>query len=130
MPGSRWGFIAGTDLRTGQIVWMHRNGTIRDADPVPLPPIKLGVPGIGGPILTAGGVAFLGAFIDNYLRAYDVNTGEQLWDHRLPAGGQATPITYSAGGRQFVVHVAGGHGSIGTKAADYVIAYALPKARR
>jgi quinoprotein glucose dehydrogenase len=121
-----WGYVAGADLRTGQIAWKHKNGTVEDLAPVPLP-LKLGVPGIGGPIITAGGVAFLGAAVDNYLRAYDVTTGEQLWQHRLPAGGQSTPMTYTAGDRQFVVHVAGGHGSIGTKPGDYVIAYALPR---
>ncbi|AWK85320.1 glucose/quinate/shikimate family membrane-bound PQQ-dependent dehydrogenase [Azospirillum thermophilum] len=122
-----WGYVAGVDLRTGQIAWKHRNGTVQDAGPVPLPPIRLGVPGIGGPMITAGGVAFLGASIDNYLRAYDLTTGRQLWEHRLPAGGQATPMSYMADGRQFVVHVAGGHGSIGTTPGDHVIAYALPK---
>jgi quinoprotein glucose dehydrogenase len=122
-----WGYVAGVNLRSGEIVWRHRNGTIQDSGPVPLPPIELGVPGIGGPIVTAGGVAFLGASIDNYLRAYDLTTGEQLWRHRLPAGGQATPMTYTAGDRQYVVHVAGGHGSVGTEPGDYVIAYALPR---
>lgn len=121
-----WGYVAGVDLRTGQIAWRHRNGTVQDAGPFPLPPIRLGVPGIGGPIVTAGGVAFLGAAIDNYLRAYDVSTGRMLWEQRLPAGGQSTPMTYAVGDRQFVVHVAGGHGSIGTQAGDYVIAYSLP----
>lgn len=121
-----WGYVAGVDLRTGQIAWRHKNGTVRDAGPFPLPPLKLGVPGIGGPIVTAGGVAFLGASIDDFLRAYDVATGRMLWQQRLPAGGQSTPMTYTAGGRQFVVHVAGGHGSIGTKSGDYVIAYTLP----
>jgi quinoprotein glucose dehydrogenase len=122
-----WGYVAGVDLATGDIAWMHRNGTIRDAGPIPLPPIRIGVPGIGGPIITAGGVAFLSAAIDDYIRAYDVTTGEQLWQARLPAGGQATPMSYAVNGRQFVVQVAGGHGSIGTKAGDYVIAYALPQ---
>ncbi|GLK72421.1 membrane-bound PQQ-dependent dehydrogenase, glucose/quinate/shikimate family [Ancylobacter dichloromethanicus] len=122
-----WGYVAGADLRTGKKVWMHKNGTIRDAGPVPLPPIPMGVPGIGGPMLTASGVAFLAASIDDYIRAYDVATGAQLWELRLPAGGQATPMSYEAGGRQFVVQVAGGHGSIGTKAGDYIIAYTLPQ---
>ena len=121
-----WGYVAGVDLRTGQIAWQHKNGTIQDFAPVPLP-LKLGVPGIGGPIITAGGVAFLSATVDRYLRGYNMTTGEQLWEHRLPAGGQATPMTYLHNGRQYVVHVAGGHGSVGTKAGDYVIAYALPE---
>ncbi|QCP85674.1 glucose/quinate/shikimate family membrane-bound PQQ-dependent dehydrogenase [Cereibacter sphaeroides] len=120
-----WGYVAGADLRTGDIAYMHRNGTVRDMTPLPLP-LKVGVPGIGGPIVTRGGVAFLGAAVDDYLRAYDVTTGEQLWQARLPAGGQSTPMTYEQDGRQFVVIVAGGHGSVGTKPGDYVIAYALP----
>ncbi|WP_404927567.1 glucose/quinate/shikimate family membrane-bound PQQ-dependent dehydrogenase [Mesorhizobium sp. ORM16] len=122
-----WGYVAGADLRTGQIVYKHRNGTVYDMTPLPLP-LKVGVPGIGGPMITAGGVAFLGAAVDDYLRAYDLTSGRQLWQARLPAGGQSTPMTYTvADGRQFVVIVAGGHGSVGTKPGDYVMAYALPK---
>lgn len=121
-----WGFVAGADLNTGKTVWMHKNGTVRDLSPLPLP-FKMGVPNLGGPILTAGGVAFLSGTLDNYVRAYDASNGEQLWQARLPAGGQATPMTYTgADGRQYVLVVAGGHGSLGTKAGDYVIAYALP----
>jgi len=77
--------------------------------------------------MTAGGVAFLTSTLDYYVRAYDVSTGEELWKSRLPAGGQATPMTYTAADdRQFLLVVAGGHGSLGTKAGDSVIAYALP----
>ncbi|RTL92317.1 MAG: glucose/quinate/shikimate family membrane-bound PQQ-dependent dehydrogenase [Hyphomicrobiales bacterium] len=122
-----WGYVAGVDLKTGNIAYKHRNGTVYDMTPLPLP-LKVGVPGIGGPIITGGGVAFLGAAVDDYLRAYDLTTGRQLWRARLPAGGQSTPMTYTvADGRQFVVIVAGGHGSVGTKPGDYVMAYALPK---
>ncbi|TZG31755.1 glucose/quinate/shikimate family membrane-bound PQQ-dependent dehydrogenase [Agrobacterium sp. B1(2019)] len=121
-----WGYVAGADLRTGDIAYKHKNGTVHDMTPLPLP-FKLGVPGIGGPMITKGGVAFLGAAVDNYLRAYDLTTGKQLWEARLPAGGQATPMTYSLeNGKQYVVMVAGGHGSVGTKPGDYVIAYTLP----
>ncbi|WP_067336105.1 glucose/quinate/shikimate family membrane-bound PQQ-dependent dehydrogenase [Stappia indica] len=121
-----WGYVAGADLRTGEIAYKRRNGTVYDMTPLPLP-FEVGVPGIGGPMITAGGVAFLGAAVDNYLRAYDLTTGEQLWRARLPAGGQATPMTYALeNGKQYVVMVAGGHGSVGTKAGDYVVAYTLP----
>lgn len=121
-----WGYVAGADLRTGEVVYKHKNGTVEDMTPLPLP-FKLGVPGIGGPIITKGGVAFLGAAVDNYFRAYDVTTGKQLWETRLPAGGQSTPMTYTTDdGTQYVLIVAGGHGSIGTKAGDYVMAYKLP----
>jgi quinoprotein glucose dehydrogenase len=121
-----WGYVAGVDLRTGRIAYMHKNGTVHDMTPLPLP-FKVGVPGIGGPIMTKGGIAFLGAAVDNYLRAYDVTNGRQLWETRLPAGGQATPMTYTTSdNKQYVVMVAGGHGSLGTKPGDYVIAYTLP----
>ncbi|MBO0133087.1 glucose/quinate/shikimate family membrane-bound PQQ-dependent dehydrogenase [Agrobacterium burrii] len=121
-----WGYVAGADLRTGDIAYKHKNGTVYDMTPLPLP-FKVGVPGIGGPMITKGGVAFLGAAVDNFLRAYDLTTGKQLWEARLPAGGQATPMTYALeGGKQYVVMVAGGHGSVGTKPGDYVIAYTLP----
>jgi quinoprotein glucose dehydrogenase len=121
-----WGYVAGADLRTGRIAWMHRNGTVRDLSPVPLP-LRMGVPNLGGPLLTAGGVAFLSGTMDYYVRAYDVEDGRPLWESRLPAGGQATPMTYlGADGREYLVVVAGGHGSTGTKPGDAVIAYALP----
>jgi quinoprotein glucose dehydrogenase len=122
-----WGWVAGADLRTGEVVWKRRNGTVRDMTPLPLP-FRTGVPGIGGPIITAGGVAFLAASVDDYLRGYDLTSGTEIWRARLPAGGQATPMTYAVDGRQYVVIVAGGHGSVGTKAGDYVIAYALSDA--
>ena len=123
-----WGYVAGIDLVTGKTVWQHRNGTTRDQAPVPLP-FKMGVPSLGGPIITAGGVAFLGSALDYYLRAYDVTTGKVLWRGRLPAGGQASPMSYwsAASGRQFVVIAAGGHGTLGTKPGDSIVAFALPK---
>jgi quinoprotein glucose dehydrogenase len=120
-----WGYVAGADLASGKIAYKHKNGTVMDMTPLPLP-FKVGVPGIGGPIITKGGVAFLGAAVDDYIRAYDVTTGRQLWEGRLPAGGQATPMTYTVGEKQYVLIVAGGHGSVGTKPGDYVIAYTLP----
>jgi len=87
----------------------------------------MGVPSLGGPIMTAGGLAFLSGTLDNFVRAYDVSTGQQLWESRLPAGGQATPMTYVGDdGRQYLLVVAGGHGSLGTDAGDHVIAWALP----
>jgi quinoprotein glucose dehydrogenase len=121
-----WGTIAAIDLKTNTIIWRHRVGTIRDETPVPLP-LKLGVPMLGGPMVTAGGVAFLTSTLDYYIRAFDVTTGRMLWQDRLPAGGQSTPMSYMQNGRQYIVTVDGGHGSFGTKLGDYVRAYALPQ---
>ena len=122
-----WGMIAGADLTDGTIAWRRVNGTVRDSSPLPVP-FKMGVPNLGGPIMTAGGVAFLTGTLDYYIRAYDVTDGRQLWESRLPAGGQATPMTYTgADGRQYVLAIAGGHGSLGTRTGDSIIAYALPK---
>lgn len=123
-----WGYVAGVDLRSGAVVYRHRNGTVRDQSPVPLP-FEMGVPSLGGPLVTAGGVAFLTSTLDYYIRAYDVTTGRELWKDRLPAGGQANTMTYrSPSGRQMVLAMAGGHGSLGTKTGDSIVAYALPRA--
>jgi quinoprotein glucose dehydrogenase len=122
-----WGYVSAADLTTGEIIWMHKNGTVRDITPLPLP-FRMGVPDLGGPIMTAGGVAFLSGTLDYYVRGYDVTTGERLWESRLPAGGQSTPMTYMGeDSRQYLLVAAGGHGSLGTKAGDSVIAYALPR---
>ncbi|MCH2005490.1 glucose/quinate/shikimate family membrane-bound PQQ-dependent dehydrogenase [Acinetobacter ursingii] len=126
-----WGYVAGVDLNTHQVVWKKRIGTIRDSLPnlFQLPAVKIGVPGLGGSISTAGNVMFVGATQDNYLRAFNVSNGKKLWEARLPAGGQATPMTYEINGKQYVVIMAGGHGSFGTKMGDYLVAYALPDAK-
>ncbi len=123
-----WMTVAGVDLATHEVVWRKRVGTIRDSLPklMELPPIKAGVPGLGGLISTGGNLMFIGATQDNYLRAFNASNGELLWQARLPAGGQATPMTYDIGGKQYVVIMAGGHGSFGTKLGDSLMAYALP----
>lgn len=111
-----WGFVAGVDLNTHEVAWKRRIGTIRDSLPgIQLPPFKMGVPMLGGSISTAGNVMFVGGTQDNYIRAINVTNGDELWKGRLPAGGQATPMTYESNGKQYVVIMAGGHGSFGTK---------------
>ncbi|WP_413491847.1 membrane-bound PQQ-dependent dehydrogenase, glucose/quinate/shikimate family [Morganella psychrotolerans] len=123
-----WGFVAAIDLQKNELIWKHRFGTTRDSLPnlMQLPPLKIGVPGLGGTISTAGNVMFVAASQDNYLRAFNVTNGEMLWQARLPAGGQATPMTYSVNGKQYVVIMAGGHGSFGTTMGDSLVAYGLP----
>ncbi|MGY4819078.1 glucose/quinate/shikimate family membrane-bound PQQ-dependent dehydrogenase [Pseudomonas chlororaphis subsp. piscium] len=120
-----WGYVAGIDLTTNKVVWKHKNGTSRDSSPVPIG-LPIGVPSMGGSMVTAGGVGFLSGTLDQYIRGYDVNNGKELWKSRLPAGGQATPMSYTGkDGKQYVLVVVGGHGSLGTKMGDYIIAYKL-----
>ena len=121
-----WGFVTAVDLRSMKPVWMHKNGTSRDSAPLGIP-LPVGTPALGGPIVTAGGVAFMSGTLDYYLRAYDMQNGKELWKGRLPAGGQATPMTYVSEktGKQYVVQMAGGHGSFGTRIGDSVVAWRL-----
>ena len=122
-----WGTLAAVDLRRNAIRWQVMLGSTRDMTPWFVPSPTLGMPNMGGPIVTDGGLVFIGAAMDNYLRAFDIETGRELWKGRLPAGGQATPMSYAANGRQFVVIAAGGHGGLDTKRGDYVVAFALPE---
>jgi quinoprotein glucose dehydrogenase len=121
-----WGTLAAVDLRSGEIRWQVPLGTVRDLTPVPIP-LRLGVPNLGGPLVTASGLVFIGATMDDFVRAFDIETGEEIWKARLPAGGQATPMTYRArrGGRQYLVIAAGGHGRAGTRLGDSLVAFAL-----
>jgi quinoprotein glucose dehydrogenase/quinate dehydrogenase (quinone) len=122
-----WGELSAVDLDTRRIVWRRPLGTTRDHAPLGIP-FPMGVFNIGGSVTTRGGVVFIGATIDAYLRAFDVETGRELWKSRLPAGGQSNPMTYVSPrtGRQYVVIAAGGHTSMMTRKGDYVLAYALP----
>ena len=86
----------------------------------------LGSPNLGGPIVTAGGLVFIAATLDQKIRAYDIDTGQELWSAVLPAGGKATPMTYlGSDGKQYVVIAAGGDGDRFGK-SDRVVAFALP----
>lgn len=126
-----WGRMVGVDLTTGKTEWMRRVGTTKNLNTTFLPgrfPIgfPMGMVAHGGPLVTAGDVVFHGATADNFFRAYDINTGKLLWQTELPAGGQATPATYlGSDNKQYVVIAAGGHGSLGTKGGDAVVAYRL-----
>jgi quinoprotein glucose dehydrogenase len=120
-----WGVLAGVDIGTGKIVWRRPIGSTRDIAPMGLD-MPLGTPNLGGPLVTAGGLVFLGATIDSYLRAFDVETGKELWKASLPASAQATPMTYAWNDRQYVVIAAGGYGNVDSRMGDYVVAFALP----
>ncbi len=114
-----WGTVAAVDLFEGKKVWDVPLGSF-------LPGMNTGTITLGGPMVTAGGIVFTAAAMDGFLRAFDSESGKEIWTYQLPAGGQATPMTYSIGGKQFLVIAAGGHGKLGTKQGDYVIAFTLP----
>jgi len=119
-----FGALVAVSLRTGQRLWEVPLGT----PPVPpgaaAPPANLGMPNLGGPIVTAGRLVFIAATLDRMFRAFDIDTGKELWAAPLPAGGRATPMTYESNGRQFVVIAAGGGNEFGT--GDAILAYSLP----
>ncbi|HMI76734.1 MAG TPA: pyrroloquinoline quinone-dependent dehydrogenase [Steroidobacteraceae bacterium] len=115
-----WGMLTAVDMERGTIKWQIPLGDI------PYIHLNLGMPAIGGPIVTASGLVFIGASLDDRFRAFDTDTGKLLWEVKLPAGGQATPMTYSIAGRQYVVIAAGGYKGDSTR-GDYLVAYALPR---
>lgn len=121
-----FGVLHAVDLSDGTIKWESTLGTVRDIAPVPIP-WKLGTPNFGGPLVTKGGLIFIGAAMDDYLRVFNAETGDELWSGRLPGGGQATPMTYEWEGRQYVVIAAGGHSTSTTTLGDEVVAFALPE---
>ncbi|WP_342641826.1 membrane-bound PQQ-dependent dehydrogenase, glucose/quinate/shikimate family [Rhodoligotrophos ferricapiens] len=125
-----WGHIGVIDLRTRKFIWRKPLGTGRDHGPFGIPsmiPITMGTPNNGGSVVTAGGLIFIAAALDRVIRAFNTETGELVWEARLPAGGQAGPLSYVHSGRQYVVLAAGGHNSMETTIGDSVIAYALPQ---
>jgi quinoprotein glucose dehydrogenase len=123
-----YGILSAVDMRRGTIVWQTSFGTNQDVTPAIVPNFELGMVGMGGAIVTAGGVVIIAAVQDNYIRAFAADSGEKLWEQRLPAGGQATPMTYflEQTGKQYLVIAAGGHPRLETTLGDYLIAYALP----
>jgi len=125
-----FGSLTAISLKTGKTIWDVPLGTGEGLDKIGLPPLPAdsGMVNLGGAITTAGGLVFIGATLDAYIRAFDVETGAVLWKYKLPAGGKATPMTYlGADGRQYVVISAGGDGKSWGK-ADSIMAFALPKA--
>jgi quinoprotein glucose dehydrogenase len=118
-----WGTLNAIDLDAGEIRWTVTLGEIPALTKKGIPPT--GTENYGGPVVTAGGLLFIGATKDEKFRAFDKRTGRVLWETSLPAGGYATPATYEANGKQYVVIAAGG-GKMGTKSGDAYVAFALP----
>jgi quinoprotein glucose dehydrogenase len=124
-----YGGIRAIDLRNGRTIWDRPLGTARNNGPFDIPsmlPVAIGTPNNGGAVITAGGLVFVAAATDDLIRAIDLRTGKVLWSDVLPGGGQATPMVYESGGRQYLVIMAGGHHFMETKVSDALVAYALP----
>jgi len=121
-----WGELAAIDLDSGDIRWRRTLGVLDKLMPVPIP-LPWGTPNAGGPIVTDSGLVFIGAMMDERFRAFDAQTGEQLWETQTPTSSMATPMTYQVDGRQYVIIASGGHmWQYAFKIADFVLAYALP----
>jgi len=124
-----WGGIRAIELSSGKTLWDRPFGTARANGPFGIPsmlPLEIGTPNNGGSLVTAGGLIFIAAATDNLIRAIDITSGKTVWQDVLPAGGQATPMTYEVDGRQYIVITAAGHHFMETPNGDYLIAYALP----
>ena len=119
-----WGTLNAIDLNTGDSVWRVPLGELPELTAKGIPPT--GTENYGGPVVTAGGVVFIAASKDEMIRAFDQETGQVLWQAKLPAGGYATPATYMVKGRQYLVMACGG-GKMGTKSGDAYVAFALPQ---
>lgn len=119
-----WGTLAAIDMKTGQLKWEVPLGFMMNPQKYP-DAVKWGSINFGGAITSAGGLVFIASSMDGFIRAFNTNNGEILWQAMLPAGGQATPMTYELNGRQYIVIAAGGHAKLGTKLGDYIVAYAL-----
>ena len=124
-----YGGIMAVDLNTREVLWDKPFGTARRNGPFGISsmlPIDIGTPNNGGAVVTASGLIFIAAATDDLIRAIDIESGEVLWQAELPAGGQAGPAMFEAGGRQFLVINAGGHNFMETPIGDHFVAYALP----
>jgi quinoprotein glucose dehydrogenase len=121
-----WGHLTAIDLNTGDFRWRSVLGVVDALLDKGLPPT--GTSNLGGSIVTAGGLVFIGATNDSRFRAFDKDSGKELWTTRLPASAHATPMTYrgSRSGRQFVVIAAGGGNKYNSDYSDSLVAFSLP----
>jgi quinoprotein glucose dehydrogenase len=124
-----WGELLAIDIVKGVIRWREPLGTMTELNPA-LNREDHGSVSLGGTIVTAGGLTFVGGTLDRHFRAFDTDTGRMLWSTELPAGAHATPMTYQASGRQYVLIAAGGAAHISEeRPGDSIVAFALPRAR-
>jgi quinoprotein glucose dehydrogenase len=129
-PGSKppWGLLNCYDLNTGRILWRVPLGEYPELVKQGLPPT--GAQNLGGATVTAGGLVFCAGTADRLIRAFDADTGRELWRARLPWAGYAAPAVYEAGGREFVVITATGGGKVGGPTGDAYVAFALPSSSK
>ncbi len=121
-----WAALTAVDLVARKIVWEVPLGSIKKMIPIPVPgDLEWGTPGAGGPLVTAGGLVFIGYTLDDLIRAFDLRTGSVLWKAALPAAGTSVPVTYESGGEQYIVIAAGGHSMFQSTMGDAVVAYKL-----
>jgi len=118
-----WGTLNAIDMNKGEILWQKPLGEFSELTEKGIPPT--GTQNFGGCLVTRGGLIFIGASADEKFRAFDKNTGELLWEYKLPFGGYATPATYEVDNIQYVVIAAGGGGKVGTKSGDVYMAFKL-----
>ncbi|MGA3166276.1 MAG: pyrroloquinoline quinone-dependent dehydrogenase [Terriglobia bacterium] len=119
-----WGQLTAYNLNKGEIVWQAVLGEFQELTARGLPPT--GTQNIGGSVVTAGGLVFIGATQDEKFRAFDKTNGKVLWEAQVPAGGYASPCTYEVKGKQYVIIAAGGGGKLRTRSGDAYVAFALP----
>ena len=118
-----WGTLNAIDLNKGEILWQVPLGEFVELTNRGIP--KTGTENYGGPVVTAGGLIFIAASKDEHIRAFDKDSGKELWKYKLPAGGYATPSIYEVDNKQYIVIACGG-GKMGTKPGDYYISFGLP----
>jgi len=119
-----WGLLNAIDVNRGEVSWKTTLGEYAELTARGVPPT--GTESLGGTIVTAGGLVFIGGSKDEKFRAFDKTNGKALWEYKLPAGGYATPSTYAVNGKQFVVIAAGGGGKLATRSGDTFVAFSLP----
>ncbi|ARN76456.1 pyrroloquinoline quinone-dependent dehydrogenase [Oceanicoccus sagamiensis] len=119
-----WAELVAVDIEQGKILWQSPLGTLDKLAPVPIP-LKWGTPTFGGPMVTAGGLVFIGATADNRIRAFDLSTGEEVWEFELATGAFTLPMSYEINGVQYIVVAAGGHPFIYRRPGDFITAFAL-----
>ena len=120
-----WGTLNAVNLDTGERLWQVPLGTYPKLEARGESPT--GTFNLGGPVVTKGGLVFIGAAMDERFHAFDKKTGELLWEYQMETGGYATPSTYEIDGRQYVIIAAGGGGKAGTKKGDAFYCFALPE---